>query len=341
MSVERRSSIEDLANEIWLEMFDYLDWINLFSTFYGLNKRINQLLMCIKILSVYSSYLINQSDRIYLCFKEFPLDEFKQLQHFRLTYDYPYDESLNIAKYFRSFSTLKSFIIDGNYDENCRCTNEFTTIIFRQYCPFLQHLHLHGNVFEQEVQITENICTFNFPFLRHVHVNKLPFHLAIQLLNQCTHLHSFSSILYNYPSEENVVVLPDRIRIGLPLLKKLHLGEDNFYEKETSSTFLELFLPCCPNLCAFNFHIRFNDCYANRDKFLSPNWWKLTLASNNKLNRIFLHLHWWTRDIRNNGFEKIQRFGASPFFIAFNVDIKYEFKSEFMRSLEYDLYIKN
>ncbi|CAF1238315.1 unnamed protein product [Adineta steineri] len=38
------SCIEDLANELWLEIFDYLDWINLYSAFYGINKRINQLL---------------------------------------------------------------------------------------------------------------------------------------------------------------------------------------------------------------------------------------------------------------------------------------------------------
>ncbi len=69
MSREKRSRIEDLANEIWLEMFDYFDWINLFMAFYGINKRINQLLVSIKTLSLYSYYFVNQSNSIYIFFQ--------------------------------------------------------------------------------------------------------------------------------------------------------------------------------------------------------------------------------------------------------------------------------
>ena len=69
MSDGKRSRIEDLANEIWLEIFDYLDWINIFLAFYGINKRINQLLVSIKTLSLYSFYLVNQSNSIYIFFQ--------------------------------------------------------------------------------------------------------------------------------------------------------------------------------------------------------------------------------------------------------------------------------
>ncbi|CAF0802102.1 unnamed protein product [Adineta steineri] len=101
------SCIEDLANELWLDMFDYLDWINLYSAFYGINKRINQLL------------------------------EYTLLMFY------------NIAKYFRSFPSLISLVIDANSDDYDRYTN--------QHCPFLQYLHLPGHTFDKPLPINEHI----------------------------------------------------------------------------------------------------------------------------------------------------------------------------------------
>lgn len=69
MSDEGPSCIEDLPNELWVEVFNYLDWINLFLAFHGIKKRINQLLMSIKVLSLYSSYLIHHSKSIYIFFQ--------------------------------------------------------------------------------------------------------------------------------------------------------------------------------------------------------------------------------------------------------------------------------
>ncbi|CAF1658602.1 unnamed protein product, partial [Adineta ricciae] len=296
------SKIEDLPNEIWLEIFDYFNWFDLFSSFYCLNKRIWHLLMCIKTLSVHSTYP-----------KKSPSDQFKRT-YSQVVSNHSYNESFNITKQFNSFSGLSSLIANTFSDDNWRSTDEFVKFIFTQHCPIIHYSHIQWNVLEHKMQMNDNLCgTFHFPLLRHLHVNKLPFHLAIQLLNQCIHLRSFSAILYDYPSEKNVTILstqiPDRIRIdGLPLLIRLNLGEDDYQEEETSSTFLEFLLPCCPNLRTFNFNIRFQDVPDCRDKILDPNWWQHIFITNNRLNRIFLHFEWWTRDIRNNGFTKIQRF---------------------------------
>ncbi|CAF4309275.1 unnamed protein product, partial [Adineta steineri] len=162
MSNRNPSCIEDLANELWLEMFDYLDWINLYSAFYGINKRINQLLMNIRTLSIYSSYLINYLNTLYLCFTEFPIEKFQSIQHFQLIYDYPYNEPLDIAKYFRSFPSLISLIIDANSDDYDRYTNQLITIIFHQHCPFLQYLHLPGHTFDKPLPIYEHIYSHQF-----------------------------------------------------------------------------------------------------------------------------------------------------------------------------------
>ncbi|CAF1381356.1 unnamed protein product [Adineta ricciae] len=344
MSKATRSCFEDLANELLLEIFDYLDWINLFSAFYGLTKRINHLVTCINTLSIYSNYLINQSNIVYLCFQEFPLTEFKQIQHFKLLYDNPYDESLNIAKYFSSFRTLISLHIDANVIEDGNCTNEFLEIIFHQNCPFLQRLYLHGNVFDQDLKSIQGVCTFHFPSLLHIHVTKLPFRVAIQLLDQCSRLHSFSAMLYDYPTEENVTALasqmPESIRVGLPTLTNLSLGEKNRFHKESTSTFLEFLLPRCPNLRTFHFDIHCND-NGDCEKILHPDWWKYALRSNSHLAHIDFRLSWWTRHIIHNGYEKIQRFRESPFFNQLNTTMTHTFNSEFMRSMDYELFIKN
>lgn len=69
MSNERPSRLEDLPNEVWLEVFSYLDWINLFMAFYGIKKRINQLLTSINSLELYSSYLLYQYNSICILFQ--------------------------------------------------------------------------------------------------------------------------------------------------------------------------------------------------------------------------------------------------------------------------------
>lgn len=69
MSDEQPSRIEDLPNELWLEIFCYLDYINLFSAFYGINKQINELLVSSKILSLYSSFFNFHSSSNYVFFK--------------------------------------------------------------------------------------------------------------------------------------------------------------------------------------------------------------------------------------------------------------------------------
>lgn len=69
MSDRAPSRIEDLANELWLDVFGHLDWINLFMAFHGINKRIDELLVRIKVLSLYSSYFTIHSNAIYIFFQ--------------------------------------------------------------------------------------------------------------------------------------------------------------------------------------------------------------------------------------------------------------------------------
>jgi hypothetical protein len=269
------------------------------------------------------------------------MKEFKQIQHFQLKYDNPYEDALKIAEHFPSFSTLISLTVDANCDEFVY-NNEFAMIIFRQNCPFLQRLYLHGNVFDQKLQILDNVCMFHFPSLLYIHVSKLHFNLALQLLDQCPQLRYFSAKLYGHPIRDSTtssaILLSTRISMGLKAMKKLSLGQDTDFGNEFGSTFLELLLPCCPNLRTFILDIR---CHDNWERLLEADWWAHVFASHNKLKRISLHLQWSTSNIRHNWREKFQRFRSSSFFTQLQVDIRYDFSSEFMRCLTYDLYIKN
>ncbi|CAF3030601.1 unnamed protein product [Rotaria sp. Silwood2] len=200
-----------------------------------------------------------------------------------------------------------SFTVNANCGES-GCSNEFVSILFYQHCPLLQRLCLDGNVFDQELQIMDNVCTFHFPSLLYIHVSKLHVILAIQLLDQCPQLRFFSAKLYGDPMRDNTtssILLPTRIRTGLIAMKKLSLGEDNDFGFEFGSTFLKLLLSCCPNFRTFILDIR---CRYDWEQLLEADWWTHVFVSKDKLKHIFLHLQWSTRTYTHNWQEKFQDF---------------------------------
>jgi hypothetical protein len=274
-------------------------------------------------------------------FQEFRLNAFKQIQHFRITYDNPYEEALNIGKHFASFSTLVSLSIDANCGES-GCTNELATIIFHQSCRSLQRLYLDGNVFEQESSTRNNTYTFHFPSLVYLRVSRLHINLALQLLEQCPQLRSFATKVYGEPRRDNTsavgIYVPARIKMGLMPMKHLSLEAELDFGNDFGSRFLQLLLACCPNLRSLHFDVH---CRDDWERLLEVDWWPQVLISGYKLKKISLRLEWSTRGIGHNWFEKYKRFQTSPFFAQFGAEIRYEFSSEFMRRLTYDMYIKN
>jgi len=110
--------------------------------------------------------------------------------------------------------------------------------------------------------------------------------------------------------------------MGLTNMKKLSLGEEVHFPDELSSTFLELLLPCCPNLHTFFFYYL---CSQPHMKQLDPDWWIRVLASNKKLKRISLELS--VNGVRNAlGEEIIQKFRFLPFFAQLRVNVTYNIK---------------
>lgn len=214
-------------------------------------------------------------------------------------------------------------------------------IYYRQHCPFLQRLYLHGNIFDRELEIIDNVSTFDSSSLLYIHVNKLHFTLVIQLLDQCPQLCSFSAVIYGYPTRDfttaSSIMLPTRISIGLRAMKKLNLGEDDCFSKDFGSTFLEFLLPRCPNLRTFVFDLVC--CHRGR-RPLDPNWWAHVLASNQKLKRISLQLH-AIGTLSALSTESVQRFESLPFFFQLKVNVTYVIdKLEFPRMI-HNYFIKN
>jgi hypothetical protein len=259
------------------------------------------------------------------------MEEFKQIQHFQLIYDSLYEDALNIAKHLPSFSALISLTINANFT-NFEFNDELAMICLCRHCLFLQRLYLHGNVFDREPQIMDNVCMFHFPSLLYIHVNKLHFIWAIQLLDQCPQLRSLSANLYSHQIDGTTtafsILLSTRISLGLTAMKKLNLGEDDYCRNEFGSTFLEHLLPCCPNLRTFSFDFV---CYQRESRPLDPNWWTRVFASNNKLKRISLQLH-VNGTLSALSEQTVQRFQLLPFFAQLKVNLTYTIqRSEFPR----------
>jgi hypothetical protein len=151
--------------------------------------------------------------------------------------------------------------------------------------------------------------------------------MAIHLLDTCRQLRSFSAELYGHeqlygdPKDGSIaassIMSSTRIHTGLTAMKKLNLGKYDHYWKDFGSTFLELLLPCCPNLHTFSFD--FNYCTLN-GRPLDPDWWIRVFASNNKLKRISLQLGGNRRSNRLSE-DVLQRFQLLPFFKQLNVNI--------------------
>ncbi|UJR12563.1 hypothetical protein I4U23_016739 [Adineta vaga] len=337
---KKSSCIEDLANELWLEVFEYVDWINLFTSFYGINERINQLIQSIKSLSLYSSYLVERSNSTYILFQEFPIEKFKQIQHFRLEYDDPYDGSFNIVKHLPSVSILVSLTISGHWD-NRTCVNPPTMNFFRLNCPFLQRLYLQGTLFNGELPLVNNLCTFYFPSLLYIEVGVLHYVLAIRILEQCPQLRSLSAKLYVYPNDDGAKVSSalssTRINMGLPNMKKLNLRGDQDFYNPFLTKFLELLLRCCPNLHTFSFEFTW---YQNDRSLLDPYWWTTMLGSHNKLKQISLQLNVYGV-LKALSKDVVNKFELLPFFSQLNVNVTYTIERTEFPHMTHNYCIKN
>ena len=278
------------------------------------------------------------------------MKEFKQIQHLQLIYDDPYKDPLSITKDFASFSTLVSLTVNAHCGQ-FRYNNELLLmIIFRQNCPLLRRLYLDGNVFDQELQIVDNSFTFHFSSLLYIHVSKLHLKLALQILNQCPQLRSFSTKFYGELILDDLIsyetFLSTHLNMNLPAMTKLSLsgenqadiGLGNEFGKDFGSIFLKLLLSRCLNLRTFIFDIR---CCGDWERLLEADWWSRVFASHNKLKQISLHLQWKTRAYQSIWHQKCERFKSSSFFAEFKVNIRSDCSSEFLRSVTYDLYLEN
>jgi hypothetical protein len=269
------------------------------------------------------------------------MEELKNIHHFQLIYDQSHGVGMTIAKHFGMFSRLISLTINTNGNDIVHC-NELPVILIQQNWSVLQRLHLHGNIFDQDLESLDNVFMFHFPSLRDIHVCRLHVLLAIELLDQCPQLYSFSATLYGQPTRDNTaasaILLPTRVRTGLVAMKKLDLGVDNDSQPKFDLASLELLLSCCPNLRTFGIDVC---CHEDWEPLLDTNWWTRTFALHDKLKRISLHLHYTTRDEQYNGQNTLERFRSSLFFTELEAEMRYDFSREFMRFVTYDLYIKN
>jgi hypothetical protein len=104
-SNEMGSSIENLSNEIFYEIFDYLDGLDIYLAFSNLNYRFEQLLTCSSI-----RYKINL---YYSTTKELFLNNYKQIKHqiYSINFQLPKKSMNELLTIDCSFNNLQSILI--------------------------------------------------------------------------------------------------------------------------------------------------------------------------------------------------------------------------------------
>lgn len=169
-----------------------------------------------------------------------------------------------------------------------------------------------------------NASMFHFPSLLYLHVGRIDFNLALQILDLCPQLRSFTANLYGPHTWERTtapfsIILPTGVRTGLTAMKKLSLSDGEMFRDDYMSTLIELLLPCCPNLRTFSFAFT---CHQRTNRALDPHWWTHALASNNKLTRLSIHLRVYGV-LNGLSQEAVHAFQSLPFFLRLKVNATY------------------
>jgi hypothetical protein len=172
-------------------------------------------------------------------------------------------------------------------------------------------------------------------------MNKIDVSLAIQILDRCRQLHSFSGDLYCCASSRSRITTSlssPLFRNNTSPLSITKLDLKLSYDTRIWDKFVGDLLLCCPNLCIFLIDVYGND---YEKTLLNVDWWTNIFASNEKLQRISLQLHWSTRDSNRNYAQKIFRnFESSTYFAQLKASITYNEDGDFPE-LNYNFSIKN
>ena len=233
-------------------------------------------------------------------------------------------------------------LISGSDAMKIDLEDRFIQILFHQSCPLLQQLYVYGIKIRSKIM---NITFgFYFPSLLYIHMNKINLFLAIQILDRCNRLRSFSSELYHNDEPISSEIATTFMQNGpglnnksLTAMTKLDLKLSDCMDVWRNK-FLKCLLSCCANLCTFLIDVQ----YASYEIiFFDANWWTKVLASNKKLQRISLQLHYETRDcVTDYSKEVIRSFRSSNFFTQLKVNVTCDEDGDFPY-LEYHFSIKN
>jgi len=255
------------------------------------------------------------------------------LKYFQLIYDNEFDESLNISKDLSSFSNLVSLCLQANYGRHLD-RNKFQMFIYQQDFPSLRRLQLNGNVFDYTLQIPYTELKPNFPLLQHLDVGTLHINFALEILNKCPQLRSFSAKLCCDTTKDTIIPF----NTYLPALKVLKLRGDTDFGNGFGTEFLEHFLPFCSNIHTFMFQIHCRNTWEN---LLKADWWSHVLVSNRKIKKITLNFKWSIRFSLYRWLDEVKCFELSPFFTSLNTSIRTKVDCDPMTRADIYVFIEN
>ncbi|CAF3994735.1 unnamed protein product [Rotaria sordida] len=159
-------SLTDLSNDLFFEIFDYLDVLDLFQAFFNLNQRFN--LLVIDRHNSFQANMISLKSYKFSIYKNFILphiacyirylsisDELNYLQIILQSISFTnllsiklYHVKLKELKIILQHCQLKYFFIDTNYIQNEKHLNEIFKILFNQQLELcIMQCHFHTNLY--------------------------------------------------------------------------------------------------------------------------------------------------------------------------------------------------
>lgn len=300
--------LEDLANELLIDIFEYIDFIDLLRTFYDLNSRLNKL-----IFNYYRNYHLNfRSIRKYefhlICQRYLPSIS-NQIISLYLSND---DQTPNLFELFHSYNfNFNQFhhlqLLSFEYIYSLRIINQILP-----QCPYLKQLYMLKCYFQDQEEfcyLIENI--WNLPKLEYcqiVHQNSYGLKFTNQtMISYSIQNLSFENFHFDFYDLSNLLHCT-------PLLEYLNISIQSHINPSSistiSSSINSIKLSCRKS---FNSMIKIFE--------IIPNITHLTL----QINDIYLNGYEWKK-ILENYFLKLKIF-----------QFKMNFKLSYSRNLENEL----
>ncbi|UJR07567.1 hypothetical protein I4U23_011854 [Adineta vaga] len=224
-----KTILENLANEIIYEIFDYLDIFHIYDGFFDLNRRFKNLLINSNFpVQVNTSTITKTKFQYY--YKKVILPNKNRINHLRLSNEFITDIIFSPSRLIIQFLQIESLVLDNIIYRSFKNIS-----IYLMHLPKLRSLTLsfsekleHENVPFGHIFNLSNLKYFKITYIETNEYSPEPIdftnygHSSIEYLVINTHFHveSFNSLLFRFPKLRHLSI--DSLRSSFHITKKIY-----------------------------------------------------------------------------------------------------------------------